>query len=225
MHDMAMIHGVSFRFSALFVSLFIHAALLGLFLLVALPAGDAGRAHARHDGQGALVFQLAVVAPDRAAEAVASPAPAALASSKAVAPAKTRPASSIPDDAHVRPTPAGGAAQSVVAAGEGAGDAAAADLSGAATLRYRDQVLAHIGRYRQYPEEARRAHLQGTSWVRFLLDRDGRVLRLAVDQGSGHDMLDREAAAAVRRAEPLPRIPASLPAQIDITVPIDFRIG
>ena len=223
---MTMIPDFSFRFSAVLVSLFIHAALIGLFLFVLPPAGEGARAGPPGDRQGALVFQLIVVDQDRAAEADTRPAPAASARPDAGAPAKAHPPSSVDAGRLSRPAPAGGAvAQSMAVAGDAAGDAAEVDLSRASTLRYRDQLLAHIGRYRQYPAEARRGHQQGTSWVRFLLDREGRVLRLTVERGSGHDLLDREAAAAVRRAEPLPRIPAGLPAQIDITVPIDFRIG
>lgn len=221
-----MIPDFSFRFFAVLVSLFIHAALLGLFMFVLPPAGDGGRAQTRSNRQGALVFQLIAVDQDRTAAADDRPVPAAPARTSVDAPARSRPSPSADASRPSPPAPAEGAVtRKAAAAGDTVGDAAPAELSGAITLRYRDQLLAHIGRYRQYPEEARREHRQGTSWVRFLLDREGRVLRLTVERGSGHDMLDREAAAAVRRAEPLPRIPAGLPGQIDITVPIDFRIG
>lgn len=98
-------------------------------------------------------------------------------------------------------------------------------VSAVNATHYQDLLLAHIGRYRRYSADARREGMEGTVWVRFLLDRNGQVLRAWVDKSSGRALLDEEAISAVRRAEPLPRIPNALPDRIDITLPIEFDLG
>lgn len=50
---------------------------------------------------------------------------------------------------------------------------------------------------------------QGTVTVQFVIGPDGRVSGISVHEGSGHDMLDREACAAVARAASLWGSPAA----------------
>ncbi|MCG2841232.1 TonB family protein [Sandaracinobacter sp. RS1-74] len=218
-----MIEDISSRLFAILLSLLAHAALFSFLFLLSPPPGDGGRSAAR-GRQGVLVVELIPLDRDKAGDPArqlgfpsatdkgeAEPMPPRLPSSAA-----TRPAT--------EPPPAGGA-NVLAASASASAPGQAADLSGVSALRYRDMLLTHIARYRQYPEEARRDRREGTAWVRFLLDRKGRVSRIWIERSSGHAALDGEAAAAVRRAEPLPPIPAGLPDEIDITVPIDFRIG
>ena len=63
----------------------------------------------------------------------------------------------------------------------------------------REAVLSTL----EYPREARRMRRQGTVTVQFVIGPDGRVSGISVHEGSGHDMLDREACAAVARAASL----------------------
>lgn len=102
---------------------------------------------------------------------------------------------------------------------------AVSDLSGVDADRFRQALLAQIARYNQYPPEAMRDRVQGTVWVRFLLDRNGRLLDVWVDQSSGQPVLDDEAVAAVKRAAPFPSIPSGLPDQMDLTLGIPFVLG
>ncbi len=99
-----------------------------------------------------------------------------------------------------------------------------ADFGGSDAARFRDALLAHILRYKRYPAEARSNRQQAVAWVRFLMHRDGSVSRVWISQGSGAPLLDEEAVASVRRAAPLPVIPANLPDRIDVELPIDFAI-
>jgi periplasmic protein TonB len=85
-------------------------------------------------------------------------------------------------------------------------------------------LLAHIERYRQYPDAARQRHLKGVVQVLFSMSRSGAVLGVWVKTSSGEAILDREAMDTVRRAQPLPMIPAALPDPLDILLPVAFEM-
>lgn len=57
------------------------------------------------------------------------------------------------------------------------------------------------------------------------MDRAGRVLAVTLVHSSGSALLDEEATALVRRAEPLPRLPDEVAsATLTLTVPISFAL-
>lgn len=87
---------------------------------------------------------------------------------------------------------------------------------------FRRALQSHIARYRQYPEEARRARMQGTVQILFSMRRDGSVLDVWVRASSGQPVLDEAAIATIRRAQPLPRIPPDLPDRLTVLFPIAF---
>jgi protein TonB len=91
-------------------------------------------------------------------------------------------------------------------------------------LLFQKALLTHIARYRRYPEEARRDGLQGTVQVLFAMRRDGAVTDVWIRTSSGQSVLDAAAADAIRRAQPLPRIPSELPDRLTILVPVTFDI-
>jgi len=220
----AMIETVSSRLFAIILSLLAHAALMAFLFLLDPFAGDGGRSRVRSQSERVLVVELLPLDRNDGGAVANQPlTPPELPNEAVPAEMPVRPprhlTSSIPDPLSPGGSQSVPAANAVREPGQ-----TTADLSGATALQYRDILLAHIARYRQYPEEARLGRKQGTAWVRFLLDRDGRVLKMWLERGSGIAVLDSEAIAAVRRAAPLPAIPDSLPAQIDITVPIEFRI-
>lgn len=95
-----------------------------------------------------------------------------------------------------------------------------ADLS-----NYQSRLVAHLRRFRTYPAAARQRHLEGTASVRVTINRDGRVIAVALAKSSGYAVLDREAVAMARRASPFPAIPPGLGrSQITIRAPIRFTI-
>lgn len=84
-------------------------------------------------------------------------------------------------------------------------------------------MLARLEKYKRYPAEAMSAHQEGTPNLHFTMDRKGRVLSAHIEKSSGHSLLDSEALALVRRAEPLPSPPDSVAGDsITLTVPIEF---
>ncbi|BAV65359.1 TonB family domain-containing protein [Sphingobium cloacae] len=88
------------------------------------------------------------------------------------------------------------------------------------------QVLAALNAAKRYPLEAKRNRQQGMPWVRFTIDRDGRVRSARIARSSGFDALDREAEALPLRASPLPKPPESVKGdRIELTVPIEFFLA
>jgi periplasmic protein TonB len=85
-------------------------------------------------------------------------------------------------------------------------------------------LLAHIERFRRYPDDARRERQQGVVMVGFAMDRRGDLLDLWVDQSSGFADLDAEAMSTLKRAQPLPLIPKGLPDELQIILPVAFAL-
>lgn len=84
-------------------------------------------------------------------------------------------------------------------------------------------LSSHLERYKRYPAMAQARRQQGVSMVRFVIDRNGKVLSATLEKSSGVERLDRESLDLLERAEPLPVPPADLVgAKIELVVPIRF---
>lgn len=99
------------------------------------------------------------------------------------------------------------------------------DLPSADVLAYRQRLEGHLARYRIYPSAAREAGREGVVMLHFVMTDDGRVLQAWVGESSGVSDIDREAVAAVLRAQPLPVFPQGWPGRLDIILPVTFRLG
>lgn len=98
-----------------------------------------------------------------------------------------------------------------------------ATLAASAAQTWQGRLLAHLEQRKRYPAQARARGLQGVTYVRFTMDRQGRVLSASLDRSSGHGILDAEALALLRRAQPLPLPPAEIPGDpISLSVPVEF---
>ncbi len=90
---------------------------------------------------------------------------------------------------------------------------------------YNAIVLAHLQRYRTYPEQARAAQITGVSTVRFTLGAGGNVISVSLAGSSGASVLDQAAIAMVQRASPFPPIPASLGrGSMSFAAPVRFNL-
>lgn len=84
-------------------------------------------------------------------------------------------------------------------------------------------VLGALNKAKRYPRNAQTQRQQGVPYIRFVMDRDGKVLSTHLEQSSGFSSLDREALSLPRRAQPLPKPPADLPGDtIELVVPVEF---
>ena len=87
------------------------------------------------------------------------------------------------------------------------------------------QLAAHLLRFRHYPPEAERRGMTGVVMMRFSVDAAGRIVSSSMVRSSGHDMLDEEAEAWLRRAAPLPPPPPDRVAPAQIVVPLNFVLN
>ena len=90
---------------------------------------------------------------------------------------------------------------------------------------YLARLKAHLLPHRRYPEQARIWRLQGTAHIRFSLNGNGDIQKRQIHQTSGHVLLDKEALALLRRAEPMPPPPLKTGETLfHITLPILFAL-
>lgn len=94
-----------------------------------------------------------------------------------------------------------------------------------ADAEYFAVLLAWLEKHKEYPRQAQVRRQQGTAVLHFELDRQGRVLSFRIKTGSGFPELDREVEAMIKRAEPLPPMPADMAqAKLELQVPVQFRL-
>jgi protein TonB len=95
----------------------------------------------------------------------------------------------------------------------------------ASSASYNAMVIAHLQRFRVYPEQARAAKITGVSTVRFTLGAGGNVIAVSLAGSSGTGILDQAAIAMVQRASPFPPIPASLGrGSMTFAAPVRFNL-
>ena len=106
-----------------------------------------------------------------------------------------------------------------------AAQAASAAAPSNAVPSWRGELVARLQRAKRYPDPARSRGEQGVAYVTFTMDRTGHVLSVSIARSSGSQMLDDEAAAMIRRAEPLPPVPAEIAGStVTLTVPVTFAL-
>lgn len=87
------------------------------------------------------------------------------------------------------------------------------------------RLLAQLNRFKHYPPEARKAHIEGVVLLHFVMDETGHVTRAEIGKSSGRPALDKEALALIERAQPLPALPPDFPTRtLDAMVPIEFSL-
>jgi TonB family protein len=91
---------------------------------------------------------------------------------------------------------------------------------------YRAEISRQLDQQRFYPKRALDAGWQGTTKVRVHLTADGDVLNVAVEETSGHAVLDDAALKMVKNLRPFPPMPEALRGkERTIILPLQFRIG
>ncbi|MEN3930804.1 energy transducer TonB [Microvirga sp. W0021] len=90
-----------------------------------------------------------------------------------------------------------------------------------ATAGQRSAVLAHLKRYKKYPPSAYSMRLEGSVGITFSIGADGLVKEARVHASSGQGILDRDALAMLRKAQPFPV--SSVGSGITITTQIGYE--
>ncbi|MET0249500.1 MAG: TonB family protein [Sphingobium sp.] len=84
-------------------------------------------------------------------------------------------------------------------------------------------VLGALNKVKRYPRDAHFARQQGVPYIRFVMNREGKILSVRIERSSGHRSLDQEALALPKRAQPLPKPPEDVPGDtIELVVPVEF---
>ncbi len=81
---------------------------------------------------------------------------------------------------------------------------------GGARNDYLSRVYRHVDPYRDYPATARAARQHGRVVTRVTINRSGELLDIRLDRSSGWPLIDNAEMAAIRRAMPLPPVPAGM---------------
>ena len=77
----------------------------------------------------------------------------------------------------------------------------------------------------KYPLLAREKGYEGTVYLRVLVRADGRVGKLAIDQSSGHEILDRAAVDSVKAWAFLPAQNGGKPVESWVLLPVKFALN
>lgn len=150
------------------------------------------------------------------AEVMAPPA-FTVATAAPPAPLPTSAAASSPLTGGAPDSTAGAGGSSNGTSGNGQASSACWDYEWAMAINKR------IGQFFVYPPRAGRNHVTGVVEVRMLIRRSGWLDREEILKSSGNAELDDAAYQAVRKAQPLPRIPDRMHAdKIDAEIPIVF---
>jgi TonB family protein len=101
-------------------------------------------------------------------------------------------------------------------------DSVDADLTGLRGL-FTGKVRQRIANAKYYPRIARRRGMEGQPIIAFTLDKEGRLVKAALSQTSGYQLLDEAALDAVQQGAPYPEIPAPLKMEsFQFKLPISF---
>lgn len=104
--------------------------------------------------------------------------------------------------------------------GSGTGNDAAMQ---AIRARYEQQISAWVQQHKLYPMDANGR--EGRAIVRVRIDRAGTVRYYAIEQSAGMQALDAAALDMIRRANPMPAVPADYPEGnlVEFLIPISFK--
>lgn len=121
-------------------------------------------------------------------------------------------------------TGSGEASVSRLASSRGGRNGQATSAGTALTSSFRARLIAHLTRYKHYPEHAQERGIGGRNTVTITLTREGQVLTAALAHASGHSILDAATLAAVKRAQPFPAVPEGGVAPFTVTIGMQYNI-
>ncbi len=78
------------------------------------------------------------------------------------------------------------------------------------SMRYTDMIRQRIQEALVYPAAARKDGVEGKTYIKFTIDKYGRVLSAMLVQSSGSALLDEAALAAIFSAQPFPPFPDTI---------------
>ncbi len=114
----------------------------------------------------------------------------------------------------------------VAAASAGPEAVSPAAADGATLAQYRLAVISLAKGFNRYPRVAIENNWQGRVEVRIRVGADGAIASLDLHQGSGHEILDRQALDMIGRAAPQVPLPTALRGrELVVDIPVIFSLG
>ncbi|MFN3524413.1 MAG: energy transducer TonB, partial [Phenylobacterium sp.] len=90
---------------------------------------------------------------------------------------------------------------------------------------YAARLRVWLEAHKVYPRRARLRREEGVVEVRFIVDRQGRLLDGGILRSSGHASLDAEALAMLARSEPFPAAPRHMAGErFEVSAPVAFSL-
>lgn len=92
---------------------------------------------------------------------------------------------------------------------------------------YTQTIALWLDKFKIYPEEAKAAGMQGRAMVRIRIDRRGNVHYRILTQKTAYPLLDKAVLDMVRRANPVPPVPADYPMvdqYLEFVIPVSFKL-
>jgi TonB family protein len=92
--------------------------------------------------------------------------------------------------------------------------------------RYTQVISLWIQKFQVYPSEAHKKGLEGDTVVRIRIDRQGNIGYYILEHSTGYEELDHAAIDMIRRANPVPAVPADYPPGdiLEFLVPVTFHL-
>ncbi len=91
---------------------------------------------------------------------------------------------------------------------------------------YQAMLASWLARHKRYPRAARRRNIEGVVTLSFTVNTSGTVTQYEIVGSSGYEMLDKEVANMLKRAQPLPAIPRELGrSSFAVTIPVRFELS
>lgn len=107
------------------------------------------------------------------------------------------------------------------------GDAPGSNQNSASTqTSYEQRLSLWLQKFKVYPETARAAGIQGDAVVRIRVDRQGNIGYYILERSSGYPVLDHAAIDMIKRANPVPPVPAGYPGgdTLEFMIPVNFHL-
>ena len=90
-------------------------------------------------------------------------------------------------------------------------------------VSYFRKIYSRIQPLWSFPRELEIRMEQGDVLVQFTVEQDGRVSAIRVRKSSGFPKFDKNALAAIQKAQPFPPIPNALGRRLQILAPFEFH--
>lgn len=90
---------------------------------------------------------------------------------------------------------------------------------------YLAKVVAKIQYYKSYPKKAKKLKLEGTSFLKFTLSRNGKVIAKSIRTSSGHNLLDKATLKILDKIGSFPRFGKKIKQQeMTLVIPIEYSL-